>query len=76
MKPSSSTNNIKSAAVVPLTTPQRIRCDPANGNDIIVKDASVIMCLTDEETNAILRRGDTMEIMTLQRSLELFIGKR
>ena len=34
------------------------------------------MYVTDGETNATLRRGDTLEAMTLERGLELLAGRR
>jgi len=34
------------------------------------------MYITDGETNATLRRGDTVEFMTLERGLELLAGRR
>ena len=34
------------------------------------------MYVTDGETNATLRRGDTVEAMTLERGLELLAGRR
>ena len=32
--------------------------------------------ITDGETNATLRRGDTVEFMTIERGLELLAGRR
>ena len=34
------------------------------------------MYVTDGETNATLRRGDTLEALTLDRALELLAGRR
>ena len=34
------------------------------------------MNITDGETNATLRFGDTLEFMTLERVLELSVGRR
>jgi DNA topoisomerase-1 len=34
------------------------------------------MYITDGETNATLRRGDTVEFMTIERGLELLAGRR
>jgi DNA topoisomerase-1 len=34
------------------------------------------MYVTDGETNATLRRGDTVEAMTIERALELLAGRR
>ena len=50
--------------------------DPASGKDVIMKDGRFGMYVTDGETNATLRRGDTMEFMTLERGLELLAGRR
>jgi DNA topoisomerase-1 len=50
--------------------------DPATGKSIIIKDGRFGMYITDGETNATLRRGDTVEFMTLERGLELLAGRR
>ena len=50
--------------------------DPASGKDVIMKDGRFGMYVTDGETNATLRRGDTLEFMTLERGLELLAGRR
>lgn len=50
--------------------------DPATGRKIVIKDGRFGMCITDGETNATLRRGDTVEFMTLERGLELLAGRR
>ena len=41
-----------------------------------IKDGRFGMYVTDGETNATLRRGDTLEAMTLERGLELLAGRR
>ena len=43
---------------------------------MIIKDGRFGMYITDGETNATLRRGDTVEFMTLERGLELLAGRR
>ena len=43
---------------------------------VIIKDGRFGMYVTDGETNATLRRGDTLEAMTLERGLELLAGRR
>jgi DNA topoisomerase-1 len=43
---------------------------------LIIKDGRFGMYVTDGETNATLRRGDTAEGMTLERGLELLAGRR
>ena len=50
--------------------------DPANQKPLIVKDGRFGMYVTDGETNATLRRGDTLEALTLERGLELLAGRR
>ena len=50
--------------------------DPGTEKDVIVKDGRFGMYVTDGETNATLRRGDTAEGMTLDRGLELLAGRR
>ena len=50
--------------------------DPSTGKNIIIKDGRFGMYITDGETNATLRRGDTVEFMTLERGLELLAGRR
>jgi DNA topoisomerase-1 len=41
-----------------------------------VKDGRFGAYVTDGETNATLRRGDTLEALTLERGLELLAGRR
>jgi DNA topoisomerase I len=50
--------------------------DPATGRNLIIKDGRFGMYITDGETNATLRRGDTVEFMTIERGLELLAGRR
>ncbi len=50
--------------------------DPATERDVIVKDGRFGMYVTDGETNATLRRGDTLEALTIERALELLAGRR
>jgi DNA topoisomerase-1 len=50
--------------------------DPASEKAVIIKDGRFGMYVTDGETNATLRRGDTLEAMTLERGLELLAGRR
>jgi DNA topoisomerase-1 len=50
--------------------------DPASEKQVIIKDGRFGMYVTDGETNATLRRGDTLEAMTLERGLELLAGRR
>jgi DNA topoisomerase-1 len=50
--------------------------DPATAKPLLVKDGRFGMYVTDGETNATLRRGDTLEALTLDRGLELLAGRR
>jgi DNA topoisomerase-1 len=50
--------------------------DPTSQKALIIKDGRFGMYVTDGETNATLRRGDTAEGMTLDRGLELLAGRR
>ena len=50
--------------------------DPGTEKQVIIKDGRFGMYVTDGETNATLRRGDTLEAMTLDRGLELLAGRR
>jgi DNA topoisomerase-1 len=50
--------------------------DPANGKPVVVKDGRFGPYVTDGETNASLRRGDTPEAVTLERAAELLAERR
>jgi DNA topoisomerase-1 len=50
--------------------------DPQTGRAVIVKDGRFGVYVTDGETNATLRRGDAVELLTLERALELLAGRR
>jgi DNA topoisomerase I len=50
--------------------------DPETKRPIIIKDGRFGMYVTDGETNATLRRGDTVEAMTIERAQELLAGRR
>ncbi len=50
--------------------------DPASARPVLVKDGRFGLYVTDGETNATLRRGDTAEFLTLERGLELLAGRR
>jgi DNA topoisomerase I len=50
--------------------------DPATDREVIVKDGRFGVYVTDGEVNATLRRGDAVELLTLERALELLAGRR
>jgi DNA topoisomerase I len=50
--------------------------DPQTEREVIVKDGRFGVYVTDGETNATLRRGDAVELLTLERALELLAGRR
>ncbi len=50
--------------------------DPASQKQVLVKDGRFGIYITDGETNATLRRGDSVEFLTLERGLELLAGRR
>ena len=50
--------------------------DATSGRPVLVKDGRFGLYVTDGETNATLRRGDTAEFLTLERGLELLAGRR
>jgi DNA topoisomerase-1 len=55
---------------------KELGADPGSEKQVIIKDGRFGMYVTDGETNATLRRGDTLEAMTLERGLELLAGRR
>jgi DNA topoisomerase-1 len=50
--------------------------DPQTGKALVVKDGRFGPYVTDGETNASLRRGDTPESVTLERAVELLAERR
>jgi DNA topoisomerase-1 len=50
--------------------------DPGSGKSVLVKDGRFGVYVTDGETNATLRRGDSVEFLTLERGTELLAGRR
>lgn len=50
--------------------------DPSSQKPVLVKDGRFGLYVTDGETNATLRRGDTVEFLTLERGMELLAGRR
>ncbi|MBE6477867.1 MAG: type I DNA topoisomerase [Propionibacteriaceae bacterium] len=61
------------AAAAPL---KELGADPSNGKPVVVKDGRFGPYVTDGETNATLRRTDSVEAMTLERAAELLAEKR
>ena len=50
--------------------------DPQSGKPLVVKDGRFGPYVTDGETNASLRRGDTPDGLTLERAVELLAERR
>ena len=61
------------AAAAPL---KELGADPATGNAIVCKDGRFGPYVTDGEYNASLRKGDSVEELTLERAAELLADKR
>ena len=61
------------AAAAPL---RELGADPASDKPILVKDGRFGPYVTDGETNASLRTGDTIEGLTLERAAELLAERR
>ncbi|MGC3995670.1 MAG: type I DNA topoisomerase [Propionicimonas sp.] len=61
------------AAAGPL---KELGADPASGKPVVVKDGRFGAYVTDGETNATLRRTDSVEEITLERAAELLAEKR
>lgn len=63
----------KGAAKAPL---RELGVDPGSGRPIVIKDGRFGPYVTDGETNASLRRGDTPDGVTLERASELLAERR
>jgi DNA topoisomerase I len=63
----------RAAAAEPL---REIGPDPASGKPMVVRDGRFGPYVTDGETNASLRRGDSVEEITLERAAELLADRR
>ncbi|MDR1710896.1 MAG: type I DNA topoisomerase [Propionibacteriaceae bacterium] len=61
------------AAAGPL---RELGADPATGKPVVVKDGRFGPYVTDGETNATLRKADSVETVTLERAAELLAEKR
>jgi DNA topoisomerase I len=55
---------------------RELGADPVTGKDVSVKDGRFGPYVTDGETNASLRRTDTVEAMTIDRAAELLAERR
>ena len=63
----------KGSARSPL---KELGADPGTGRPIVLRDGRFGPYVTDGETNASLRRGDTAESITLERATELLTERR
>jgi DNA topoisomerase-1 len=63
----------RAAAAPPL---KELGADPATGKPMVVKDGRFGPYVTDGETNASLRRGDSVEELTDERAAELLADRR
>src|SRR5215831_4366316 len=61
------------AAAAPL---RELGDDPASGKPVVLKEGRFGPYVTDGETNASLRKGDTVESITPQRAIELLAERR
>jgi DNA topoisomerase I len=55
---------------------RELGADPSSGKPIVVKDGRFGPYVTDGETNASLRKADTVEAVTLERASELLAERR
>ena len=63
----------RAAAAPPL---KELGDDPASGKPIVLREGRFGPYVTDGETNASLRKGDTIESITPQRAVELLAERR
>ncbi|MBV9411800.1 MAG: DNA topoisomerase I, partial [Acidimicrobiia bacterium] len=61
------------AAAAPL---RELGDDPVTGSPVVVKDGRFGPYVTDGISNASLRKGDTVEEITLERAAELLVERR
>jgi len=55
---------------------KELGADPASGKPVVVKDGRFGPYVTDGETNATLRKTDSIEAITIERAAELLAEKR
>jgi DNA topoisomerase-1 len=67
------TRRARGAAKPPL---RELGPDPASGRPIVVKEGRFGRYVTDGETNASLRGGESVETLTLDRAVELLAERR
>ena len=67
------TRRARGGAKPPL---RELGSDPASGRPIVVKEGRFGRYVTDGETNASLRGGETAESLTLDRAVELLADRR
>jgi DNA topoisomerase-1 len=67
------TRRARGAAKPPL---RDLGADPASGRPILVKEGRFGRYVTDGETNASLRGGETVDSLTLDRAVELLTERR
>jgi DNA topoisomerase-1 len=63
----------RAAAAAPL---RELGNDPATGKPVVVKEGRFGPYVTDGETNASLRKGDSVEEVTIERAAELLAERR
>jgi DNA topoisomerase-1 len=63
----------RAAAAPPL---REVGADPVSGKAMVIKDGRFGPYVTDGETNASLRRGDSVEEITVERAAELLADRR
>ncbi len=63
----------RGAAQAPL---RELGADPSSGRPVVVRDGRFGPYVTDGETNASLRGGDSVESLTLDRAVELLAERR
>jgi DNA topoisomerase-1 len=67
------TRGRRAAAAAPL---RELGNDPASGKSVVVKEGRFGPYVTDGETNASLRKGDSIEELTIERAAELLAERR